>query len=103
VFSILAPWWPSQVLRICRVCTNCSKDNENVIEDEIHFLLLCPVYSSIRNKTIDQLCTGINYSNLSPKKKFFYLTTAEDGIVRSVSKFCFEAFDVHSDMLRCSK
>ena len=54
--------------RICNLCT------DNVIEDEIHFLLCCDFYSDIRRPLLAkaQLCNS-DFQNMSMQDKFVFI------------------------------
>lgn len=72
--------------RICQLCCN------NEVEDELHFLLVCPVYANIRDKysileTV-QTAVGIKFIEL--------LTSTDTTVLLNVSKYLSEAFDMRS-------
>ena len=52
----------------------CNLCNDNVIEDEIHFLLCCDFYSDIRRPLLAkaQLCNG-DFQNMSLNDKFIFI------------------------------
>ena len=54
--------------RICNLC------NDNVIEDEIHFLLCCDFYSDIRRPLLAkaQICNR-DIQNMSSNDKFIFI------------------------------
>ena len=67
-----------------RICRNC---NSNMIENEYHFLLICPKYSDLRNKYIKRYYftwpTIQKFTNLMSKNSKF--------IVNNLSKFIYFA------------
>ena len=76
-----------------RVCYFC----ENEIEDEVHFLIRCPLYTKERN-FITGICesTCLNFQDLSDEQKFIFVMTNEgNDIIRIVAKFI-----THSLLLR---
>ena len=76
-----------------RLCKSC-----NCIEDEVHFVCVCPVYNDLR----DELYTIIVKSNpsfmyLSTRDKFIRLLTSKNtAVVNSLAKFVHLAFKLHS-------
>ena len=70
-----------------RICPHCP---DNVIEDELHFIMQCNKTSEAREtlfNTIQHLCA--NFINLCEQDKFVYLLTADDAIAEEVAKFIF--------------
>jgi len=64
-------------LRYCRVCMSCH------VEDEMHFLLHCPVYSNIRSvlfQKLSGLC-NVDFDSLSDVVKFRVLLCADVSVV----------------------
>ena len=67
-----------------RCCFNCS----NLIEDETHVILHCPVYSDIRKKKFtDVLKANTNFMSLSDCQKMVFLFSNQD-VFRIVAKTC---------------
>ena len=54
--------------RICKLC------KDNVVEDELHFLLCCDFYSDLRRPLINkaQLC-NVDFTNMLIKDKFIFI------------------------------
>lgn len=62
-----------------RLCTKCSM---KVIEDELHFMFICPHYEIIRNNyllSISSMCK--NFNSLSCENKFIFVMSNEDDII----------------------
>ena len=76
--------------RLCQVC--------HEIEDEIHFLLQCPLYSTERQKLIKNVCQIIpNFENTSLLDQFITLLRCKNGRVLSLlGKFIFTSFEIRS-------
>ena len=74
-----------------RLCENCSLQN---IEDELHFLLVCPKYASSREKLISELsCLFPNVSDLTTTDKFkFILQCEEQSALTQLGKYVYENF-----------
>ena len=54
-----------------RLCTSC---NMGLCEDEVHFILICPLYSNIRQSLLNSILTdNPNFSNLSNPDQMIYL------------------------------
>ena len=71
--------------RICFLCKTC-------VEDELHVLLICPLYSELRHKYHDNLRdNGINMHEKPPKTQFsFILIDANEKLIRLSAKYCYE-------------
>ena len=73
--------------RKCRFCQN------NAIEDEIHFLLICNKYNNIRSdmlNTVNNFVTGL--SNLDSQTKFVTLLTNDQSeVLHAVGKYLWKA------------
>ena len=68
------------IIRNERICTRC---NLNVVEDEFHFLIVCPFYSELRDS-----CLDIYYYFLPDINKFTLLISSNDAnTIRNVAKF----------------
>ena len=77
-----------------RLCTNC---NLGQVEDELHFLLVCPKYQSARDIYINSKISNQQFPNLSLDNKFMWLMSNEDlSICKSVSSYLLHCFDLRS-------
>ena len=70
-----------------RVCTIC---NSRDLEDEFHFVLICPCYSDLRKKYIKKYFT----SRPSVFKFVELMQNENPTIIRNLGKFVYEAFNV---------
>ena len=77
-------------LRLC-------KDYESV-EDELHFVCVCPKYDSLREHLVSIVCNNNrNFVFLSVNDKFLYLIQALDPLVLTgLAKFVCMSFKLHS-------
>ena len=72
-----------------RFCAHCLKSNVYTVEDELHMLLVCPLYCDLRLEFFPQcllnrpICTQLFYSIMS---------TADDKHIYRLSKFIYRAF-----------
>ena len=74
--------------RLCNIC------NENVIEDEKHFLMSCPVYDNLRSVLMDKANTIVeSFNELSENEKFIELLSNEI-MCKSTARTLFEMFKV---------
>jgi len=75
-----------------RVCKFCSAPQ---VENEYHFLLVCPVYTNLRRKFLPRFCWS--FANV---QKFRYLmcTNSERSIL-NIGKYVFYAFKLRKEML----
>lgn len=76
--------------RICKIC------NLNEIEDELHFMLNCPILSDIRVNFLPRWC--INNPTLDNLVKL--LMSEDMGLMRNVAIFIKKANDVRSEILQ---
>ena len=75
--------------RFCPFCPNC-------VEDEYHFLIICPAYSDIRLKLLNQINTENRH--VTNEILFIFLMT-EDLIVNHTAEFISNANDIR-DLLK---
>ena len=72
-----------------RLCNYC---NENVIEDESHFLLYCPVYDEFRNSLFSKAFdNNENFVNMSNSMKFKLLMSRD--MIRFTAEFLHKAYE----------
>lgn len=79
--------------RLCKYCAL------NSCEDELHFLLLCPFYTELRN-TLFEHCISHNalFTNYNLYQKFIWLLTTEDlGILKQLGTFICNAMQKRYD------
>ena len=73
-----------------RVCKHC---NLLKVEDEMHFFIDCPFYSTKRKILLDPLLKAPNASHFNSEDKFIWLLTNEDkNVCKTVGKFIHECF-----------
>ena len=71
-----------------RICTYCKQNSICVVEDEYHFLLVCPLYQHIRQIYMPNVINNLNtFTNL--------LSSSNVDILRNLSTFIYHAFDIH--------
>ena len=71
-----------------RCCFNCS----NLIEDETHVILHCPVYSDFRNNLFTEILKdNRNFMSLSDCQKIVFLFSNQD-VFRIIAKTCKKFF-----------
>lgn len=81
--------------RICKICTM------DIMEDEEHFLTMCPIYAAGRlelNNGVSNLCP--NYIQLNNRAKTIYLLTAEGKVSQLAAQFCHRALESRYDTIR---
>lgn len=66
--------------RICRLC------NLNVVEDEKHFIMVCPLYNSERKLLIDKLNSFTNFCNLTENEQFVFIMSCLNGDYEVICK-----------------
>jgi hypothetical protein len=76
-----------------RFCAFCVKQSNLVVEDELHFLLVCPEYADMRCELyncVDKTCQY--FSTMSDVNRLLFLLTAENAVIKAVAKYCHMAF-----------
>jgi hypothetical protein len=76
----------------------CGRNKKN-IDDEIHFLIDCPQYNSLRQKLFMFISeNNKNYAALSSENKFIWLLSNEDAVIcQKLALFIHKCFEVRSD------
>ena len=77
--------------RELRFCVPCSRRNEYAIEDEYHFLLVCPLYNELREMYIK--CRW-NYT--TPNEHIFatIMSDTRDSSVYNLARYLANAFEL---------
>ena len=94
-------WVSAKVPEHERICLHC---DENQVENELHVMMQCPLYSDTRNHlfTIARQ-TFPEFDNIDPKSKFkLLLTSKEQTIVQETAKFTSSMFTKrteHADLM----
>ena len=85
--------------RICQLC------NLNCIEDELHFLIECPIYNSERQLFFQEVSlSNKNFSSLNSVNKFLWLMSNEDHLLlNNLCKFISVSFENRRKQLSLSK
>ena len=79
--------------RYCNVCRT------NTVEDEIHFLLICPVYNLERQKLFSIITSIYSDFNLMSTDEKFVFLMSDDNICRFTAKTCHKMFEIRSNIL----
>lgn len=81
----------------------CTCDNKSV-EDEIHFLMVCPHYSLERQNFFDQVSQGnINFVKLTNRDKFIWIMSNEDkNIIINLVNFISNAENIRRNQMKIS-
>ena len=82
----------NKVHRAQRICTLCNKSD---IEDEYHFVLVCPVYSILRQKYI----RPYYYNRPSVYKFTLLMQTKQQGVLQKSGKYVYESFRLRSTLM----
>ena len=88
----------------------CMCCNINYVEDEFHFLMICPVYIHLRNQLVIEVNNQIIQSNVSVEEKqlilsdphaiFKYIMQSNhESIIDLLSSYLSEAFKLREQML----
>lgn len=80
-----------------RTCSFCN----NVVESEVHVLVNCPVYCSLREPLFTRACSSNpNFSNQCDTEKFKFMFTHPD-MTRVLAKTCFNVLKLRNNILYC--
>jgi len=80
---------PNPIALENRKCITC-----NLIEDEFHFIIVCPMYASIRHYIPKY------YTNNPSMFKFIeLLNNSSELVVRRLALYCFKAFEIRNSIL----
>jgi hypothetical protein len=78
-----------------RLCNICQSDQ---VEDESHFLLSCPTFAALRTSLITPHLPS-NIMNLPIELQVGYLLNSGGSTIRSVAKYCYQAFNSRAGSL----
>ena len=78
--------------RKCNIC------NSNDIEDEYHFVIVCPLYTDIRKMYIDKFY----YNRPSMHKFILLLTNNKTKVLNKLAIYCKNAFKLRIDTLNAN-
>jgi hypothetical protein len=85
-----------------RICEKCSS---NQTEDELHFIINCPLYIDNREimfNNIGELCP--KYKDLPNEAKFIWLFTNEDiSVLKLLGKYIIDCLDIRRGDYCCHK
>ena len=84
-----------------RYCKFCKSNNNLIVEDEFHFLMICPLYQLNRNLMIKQVCEFFpNLTEINLKQQFVWLMSQEnERCTIELSKFIANSMDLRSKEL----
>ena len=88
----------SDTLAENRFCVHCQSKGRDVVEDEIHFLINCPMYRNLREIMLPSQV--LNNQNMTDQQKFVEIMTNHDAKI--TGKFVYQAFnerDINLDVL----
>ena len=89
----------NNVLLENRKCSFCHNIGINVIEDEMHVLLHCPLYIDLRQQLYFKACQHFaNFDNVDDVEKIRILLN-EEAIVNCCAKTCFQMLEKRRDSL----
>jgi hypothetical protein len=90
----------NKLIKIVREERTCRYCNNNDVEDEMHFLLKCPLYSIERNIFMDFIYNDNNQvASLQTKDKFYWLLNNENiNIIKKLLEFILKNFEKRSSL-----
>ena len=72
-----------------RFCTYCKFEGREVVEDEVHFLIICPMHKNLRENMLPSHI--LQNENMTDLQKFVEVMTNHD--TKKVGKFVHQAFN----------
>ena len=84
-----------------RFCSYCQKSGHNIVEDEMHFLLHCPMFKELREKLLP-LAT-LNDHSQSDSEKFVNIMTFDPQVTAKYIHRAFEIRDLCLDVMNTLK
>ena len=76
-----------------RICRYCLLNEINVLEDEYHFVMICPLYNELRLQYFPDL-------TLNDRTTFIHILSSNDVIItQNLSLFVYHAFNIYSVFL----
>ena len=72
-----------------RFCTYCKFEGREVVEDEVHFLIICPMHKNLRENMLPSHI--LQNKNMTDLQKFVEIMTNHD--TKKVGKFVYQAFN----------
>ena len=81
--------------RVARAKRICSLSNKSDIENEYHFVLVCHIYSNLRQKYI----RPYYYNRPSVYKFIFLMQTKQQGVLQKLGKYVYESFRLRSTLM----
>ena len=81
--------------RLYRNCPLCIQRNVYILEDEYHFLMVCPEYEDLRyNFFPENMLTNVNLN-----KFYSFMTSKNEHVITSLAKYLFHAFQKRKSLL----
>ena len=77
-----------------RWCEYCKKHGVEILEDEIHFLLVCPLYAALRQRYLSVYIRP--YLDVFDTFTFI-LNSKNENCVRDLAAYTYHAFKIHSE------
>jgi hypothetical protein len=69
---------------------------QQAVEDEVHFLIQCPEYNSLREETLARIDVP-GFSNYNENERFRFLLTSQPHL-HLVGQFIIKAFDKRTNL-----
>jgi len=80
--------------RNARFCKYCKENNTESVEDEIHFLLVCPLYTQLRNSYLEKHFTCTN----NVTENFVrIMSSKKQNCIKDLSAYIYYAFKIHTE------
>ena len=84
-----------------RFCLYCKTLNISTVENEIHFVITCPLYNEERKQLLDPVSRNFpNTASLNEENLYIWLMSQEDNeTTRLLANFCRKSFNQRKDFL----
>ena len=90
---------PAIIDRNNRICIYCERTFDiRIVEDEYHFLIVCPTYQNVRTQYLSDILAKFNINNETVIS--ILLKSFNENVVKVISFFLYHAFFVRNNYMQ---
>ena len=90
---------PAIIDRNDRICIYCERTFDiRIVEDEYHFLIVCPAYQNVRTQYLSDILDKFNINNETIIS--ILLKSFNEHVVKAISFFLYHAFYVRNNYMQ---
>ena len=90
---------PAIIDRNDRICIYCERTFDiRIVEDEYHFLIVCPAYQNVRTQYLSDILDKCNINNETIIS--ILLKSFNENVVKAISFFLYHAFYVRNNYMQ---